>query len=106
MVTPKDIEAAHLRIAPHLHQTPVLTSRSLNQLANAELYFKCENFQRTGAFKFRGAYNTLSNLTAKEKAAGVVTWSGSNHAQGAALAGKILGIKSTIIMLLNAVPTK
>ena len=75
MVTPKDIEAAHFRIAPHLHQTPVLTSRSLNQLANAELYFKCENFQRAGSFKFRGATNTLRQLDNAALTKGVATTS-------------------------------
>ena len=106
MVTPKDIEAAHLRIAPHLHQTPVLTSRSLNQLANAELYFKCENFQRAGSFKFRGATNTLRQLDNAALTKGVATTSSGNHGAALTLAASLQNAHVTVVMPHNTPAVK
>jgi threonine dehydratase len=93
-----DVEAAAARIAGHAHRTPVLTSRRVNAELGAELYFKAENFQRMGAFKFRGAFNALSRLDAEQRRAGVVAYSSGNHAQAVALAARILGITATIVM--------
>ncbi|MFW9930839.1 MAG: threonine/serine dehydratase [Candidatus Thorarchaeota archaeon] len=88
------------------NKTPILTSRTLNRLIDAKCFVKCENFQRMGAFKFRGAFNALRLLSTTEKACGVVTHSSGNHAQAVALAGKILGIKTTIVMPENAPKVK
>lgn len=101
-----DIRQAAARIAGSAHRTPVLTSRAANQLAGAELFFKCENFQRVGAFKFRGAYNALSRFTPEQRKAGVVTYSSGNHAQATALAARLLGIPATIVMPHDAPQTK
>ena len=101
MVTPEDVQAAHLRIAPHLLQTPVLSSRSLNQLANAELHFKCENFQRAGSFKFRGSTNTLLQLSKEELARGVATTSSGNHGAALTLAASLQNAKVTVVMPHN-----
>ena len=94
------------RAAKRLHGiancTPVMTSRTLNARTGRQLYLKCENFQRVGAFKFRGAYNAISQLSATEKAAGVVTHSSGNHAQGVALAARLLGVPATIVMPRDA----
>ena len=92
------IEEAYSRIRDIVNKTPVMNSRTLNSLMNAEIYFKCENFQRVGAFKFRGAYNTLSLLSKEEKKQGVITHSSGNHAQAVALAASLLGIHATIVM--------
>ncbi|NVM34771.1 MAG: pyridoxal-phosphate dependent enzyme [Candidatus Lokiarchaeota archaeon] len=92
------IKEAYNRIGNIINKTPVMTSRTLNSLMIAEIYFKCENFQRVGAFKFRGAYNTLSLLCKEERKQGVITHSSGNHAQAVALAASILGIQATIIM--------
>jgi threo-3-hydroxy-L-aspartate ammonia-lyase len=97
-LTPEIVVAAAERIKGVAHKTPIFTSRSLNARVGGELFLKGENFQRVGAFKFRGAYNALSQLTAEQKAAGVVTHSSGNHAQGIALAAKLLGIPATIVM--------
>jgi threonine dehydratase len=105
-ITYTEIEAASNRLAGVAHKTPVLTSKTVNQLTNAEVFFKCENFQRTGSFKFRGAYNALSQLNAAEKQQGVITFSSGNHAQAVALAGQLLGISTTIIMPKNAPQVK
>ncbi len=99
------------RLSEHVQLTPVLTSRTVNQLTQAEVFFKCENFQRTGSFKFRGAYNALSQLSTAqkqpgEKQPGVITYSSGNHAQAIALAGKILGIPTTIVMPSDAPEVK
>jgi threonine dehydratase len=91
------IEAAK-RLQGIANRTPVMTSRTLNALTGRQLFLKCENFQRVGAFKFRGAYNTISQLTPSQKAAGVITHSSGNHAQGVALAARLLGVKATIVM--------
>lgn len=88
------------------HRTPAMTSRTFNELVGAECYFKCENFQRIGAFKFRGAYNALARLSEDEKKRGVVTFSSGNHAQAIALAGKLLGIRRVIVMPRTAPKVK
>ena len=92
------IEEAYIRIKKVVNKTPVLTSRTLNKLINTSVFLKCENFQRMGAFKFRGAYNTLSLLTPEERKRGIITHSSGNHAQAVALAASLLGIKTTIVM--------
>lgn len=102
----EDVVRAANRLAGVAHITPVLTSRSLNEQLNAEVFFKCEPMQRTGAFKFRGAYNSLSNLTAEQARAGVIAYSSGNHAQAIAAAGKILGISTTIVMPHDAPAAK
>ena len=106
MLNPTVVLAAAQRLAPIVNRTPVFTSRTLNQLAGNDLFLKCENFQRVGAFKFRGAYNAISQLSDTEKAAGVITHSSGNHAQGVALAASLLGVKATIVMPHNAPAVK
>ena len=101
-VTYQDVAAAHERIRPHAKRTPVLTSSTLDALTGARVFFKCENLQRMGAFKFRGAYNALSQLNADERRRGVIAFSSGNHAQAVALAGKLLGINTLIVMPDNA----
>ncbi len=98
MVSFDDIAAAHERIRTQARRTPVLTSATIDALTGARVFFKCENFQRMGAFKFRGAYNALSQLGPDERKRGVLAFSSGNHAQAVALAGKILGIKAVIVM--------
>jgi threonine dehydratase len=93
-----DIEAAHHRILPYIHHTPVLTSQSLNEMAGAELFFKCENFQKIGAFKARGAMNAVLALTENERQKGVATHSSGNHAQALARAAQMVGIPAYIVM--------
>jgi threonine dehydratase len=97
-----DIEAAAERLEGVAHRTPVATSRQFDELAGCQAYFKCENLQRMGAFKFRGAYNALSKLQGEERKRGVVAFSSGNHAQAVALAGKLLGIPATIVMPVDA----
>ena len=94
----KKVKAAQKRIEGHAHVTPVMTSRTLNQLTGADIFLKCENFQRMGAFKFRGAYNAMSRLTDDQKKHGVITHSSGNHAQAVALVGRLLGIKTVVVM--------
>jgi len=101
-VTYDDVAAAHERIKSVAHRTPVLSSATADALIGATLFFKCENLQRMGAFKFRGAYNALSQLSADERKRGVLAFSSGNHAQAVALAGKLLGIKTVIVMPENA----
>ena len=98
----EQIIQAQKRLEGQAHKTPVLSSRTLNKQIGAEVYFKCENFQRIGAFKFRGAYNCISQLSQVEKDRGIIAFSSGNHAQAVALVGKMLGIKTTIIMPNNA----
>ncbi len=98
MVTYADVAAAHERIKGAARRTPVLTSATADALIGAKLFFKCENLQRMGAFKFRGAYNALSQLTPEERKRGVLAFSSGNHAQAVALAGKLLGIRTLIVM--------
>ncbi|GET32442.1 serine/threonine dehydratase [Prolixibacter bellariivorans] len=97
-----DIKEAHERIQPYIHRTPVLTSESVNRLLGAELFFKCENFQKVGAFKFRGACNAVFSLTEEEAAKGVGTHSSGNHAAAVALASRLRGIKARIVMPVTA----
>ena len=92
------IEDAYKRISNVANKTPVMTSRALNKISRADVFLKCENFQRVGAFKFRGAYNALSLLSDEEKKRGVITHSSGNHAQALALAASLLGIQATIVM--------
>ncbi|HYH32818.1 MAG TPA: threo-3-hydroxy-L-aspartate ammonia-lyase [Pseudonocardia sp.] len=94
----EDVRAAAERIRGHAHRTPVLTSRRVDAEVGAQLFVKCENFQRMGAFKFRGAFNALSRFAADQRSAGVVTYSSGNHAQAIALAARTLGIPATIVM--------
>ncbi|EGT0664959.1 threo-3-hydroxy-L-aspartate ammonia-lyase [Citrobacter werkmanii] len=101
-----DIVAAAERIADYANKTPVMTSRTVNEEFGAEVFFKCENFQRMGAFKFRGAMNALRQFTPQQRAAGVVTFSSGNHAQAIALSAKLLGIPATIIMPHDAPAAK
>lgn len=98
----KDIEAAMRLIAPHVHRTPVLTSKQLDAISGARLFFKCENFQKVGAFKFRGATNAVLNLTEGQRAAGVVTHSSGNHAAALAHAAVSRGVKAYIVMPSSA----
>lgn len=102
----EDVVAASERIAGVAHATPVLTSSTVNAELGAEVFFKCENFQRMGAFKFRGAYNALSRFTPEQRKAGVVAFSSGNHAQGVALSAKLLGIPATIVMPHDAPAAK
>jgi len=97
-VTSSEVAAAAERLAGIANRTPVMRSRTLNARAGREIFLKCENFQRVGAFKFRGAYNAISQLSPEEKATGVVTHSSGNHAQGVALAARLLGVPATIVM--------
>ena len=93
-----DVEAAALRLENQVRRTPIITSSKINQRTNSRVFFKSENFQRTGSFKFRGAYNASAQLSAAEKQRGVLTFSSGNHAQAIALAGKLLDIPTTIVM--------
>ena len=95
------IEAQN-RIEGHAHVTPVMTSQTLNQITSAQIFLKCENFQRMGAFKFRGAYNAMSQLTEEQKKRGVITYSSGNHAQAVALVGRLLEIRTVVVMPNNA----
>ena len=97
-----DVVAAAKRLEGHAHRTPVLTSRTADEELGARLFFKCENFQRMGAFKFRGAFNALSRFDPAQKRAGVVAFSSGNHAQAIALSAKLLGIPATIVMPKDA----
>lgn len=101
-----DVCAAAQRIEGHAHRTPVMTSRTVNQELDAQVFFKCENLQRMGAFKFRGAFNALSRFNARQRRAGVVTFSSGNHAQGIALSASLLGIPATIVMPQDAPASK
>lgn len=101
-----DIKAAAERLRGVAHRTPVLTSRTLDERIGGCAYLKCENFQRMGAFKFRGAYNRLAQLDAAERSRGVVTFSSGNHAQGVALAAQLLGIHAAIVMPKDAPRSK
>lgn len=100
------IEGAHERIQTFIHKTPVLSSSAINQIAGCEIHFKCENFQKIGAFKMRGATNAIQQLSEQEKEKGVVTHSSGNHAQAVALAAKKVGCKAYIVMPSNAPKVK
>src|SRR6202162_1370902 len=101
-----DVESAARQIAGAAHHTPVATSRTVNARMDAELFFKCENLQRAGAFKFRGAYNALSRLAPEQRRRGVVSFSSGNHAQAVALAGQVLDIPRVIVMPSDAPTVK
>ena len=101
MVTLKDIEAAHERIRPLIHRTPVFTNSSLNKLSGAELYFKCDNFQKAGSFKIRGATNTVEQLTIEELSRGVATTSSGNHGAALSMAVTRRGGKTKVVMPNN-----
>ena len=101
-VTFSDVQSAAERLRGQAHRTPVVTSRTFDQIAGCQVFFKCENLQRGGAFKFRGAYNALSQLTPEQHARGVVAFSSGNHAQGLALAARLLSIPATVVMPSDA----
>jgi len=101
-VTFSDVQSAAERLAGQAHRTPVVTSRTFDQIAGCSVFFKCENLQRGGAFKFRGAYNALSQLPPEQRQRGVVAFSSGNHAQGLALAAKVLSIPATVVMPSDA----
>ncbi|MEQ8576897.1 MAG: pyridoxal-phosphate dependent enzyme, partial [Fulvivirga sp.] len=96
------LKEAHERVKPHVHRTPILTSGSINEIAGCEIYFKCENFQKVGAFKARGGVNAILSLDKETLKKGVATHSSGNHAQAVALAAKIAGTKAYIVMPNNA----
>jgi len=104
--TNADVRAAATRIAPHAHRTPVMTCCALDETAGRQLFFKCEQFQKIGAFKFRGAYNAVSQLSEEELARGVLTHSSGNHAQALALAAKMKGAAAHIVMPTTAPQVK
>jgi threonine dehydratase len=101
-----DIEAAAARLRGVAHRTPVATSRTADELTGARLFFKCENLQRMGAFKFRGAYNALAQFTPQQRRRGVIAYSSGNHAQAIALAARLLGMPAAIVMPADAPPLK
>lgn len=102
----KDIIEAHRRITPYIHHTPIITSKLVDEIAGARVYFKCENFQKMGAFKMRGAVNAIMQLSSSQKANGVITHSSGNFAQALSLAAKSLGVKAFIVMPDNAPKVK
>ena len=102
MVELKDISEAYQRIRGAANHTPVLTSRTINKITGCTVYFKCENMQRGGAFKFRGAYNAISQLGEEEKKKGIIAHSSGNHAQAVSLVSSLLGIKAVIVMPRNS----
>ncbi|MCP4367991.1 MAG: pyridoxal-phosphate dependent enzyme, partial [Deltaproteobacteria bacterium] len=102
----EQVQAARERLKGYANVTPIMASRTLNRLVGAEVYLKCENFQRIGAFKFRGAFNSISQLSTAAKARGVITYSSGNHAQAVALVGKMLNVQTTIVMPNDAPKTK
>jgi len=102
----RDIQNAAARIAGVAHHTPVLTSKTADAISGAELFFKCENFQRVGAFKFRGAYNALAQFSEAQRKAGVVAFSSGNHAQAIGLAARLLGIPALVLMPHDAPQSK
>jgi len=96
------VRAARERLRGYAHETPIIVSRTFNRLVGAEVYFKCENLQKAGAFKFRGAFNAISRLPEKQKARGVITYSSGNHAQAVALVGRLLNVRTVVVMPSNA----
>jgi threonine dehydratase len=106
MVTFDEIKAAATRLSGIANRTPVVTSRTFDERVNAKVFFKCENLQRGGAFKFRGAYNTISQLSDDQRKRGVVSFSSGNHAQGVALAARLLGVPAVIVMPRDAPEVK
>lgn len=106
MLNVNQIHEAHERIASRIHRTPVITSRQFNEVAGKEVFFKCENFQRAGAFKIRGATNKIQSLTEDEKQRGIVAFSSGNHAQAVALAGREAGVRVLVAMPSDAPQAK
>ena len=102
----EQVQAAKERLKGNANVTPVMTSQTLNRLVGADVFFKCENFQKIGAFKFRGAFNSITQLSKAEKARGVITYSSGNHAQAVALVGQMMDIQTTIVMPKDAPATK
>ena len=98
MPTLQDIQDAHDRIRSHIHRTPVLTNTTINQLCGASLYFKCENFQKIGAFKARGGCNAVLQIASKNRPKSFTTHSSGNHAQAIAFAARLVGIPAYIVM--------
>ena len=105
-MTKQNLKDCHTRITPYIHRTPVLTSRLLNEISGTSIFFKCENFQRMGAFKMRGAANAILQLTEAQQSKGVVTHSSGNFAQALSLAAKSLGVKAYIVMPSTAPQVK
>ncbi len=106
MIELSDIREAYERIKDNIVKTPVMTSTTIDGMTGCQVYFKCENFQRVGAFKFRGSYNTVSQLTKEERERGVIAHSSGNHAQALALAARMLGVHATIVMPQNSPAVK
>ena len=104
--TAADVRSAQVRVTGFTHQTPVLTSRGLDDITSLSCYLKCENFQRSGSFKLRGATNFIQQIPEKDRARGVVAFSSGNHAQAVAYASRVAGIAATIIMPVDAPKTK
>ena len=104
--TKQDLLDAYEKVKPHLHRTPVMSSTGINEILGLEVYFKCENFQKTGSYKPRGATNAVLNLTDEQKAKGIITHSSGNFAQAIAITAKNLGLKGTIVMPKNAPAVK
>ncbi|MFZ1060402.1 MAG: pyridoxal-phosphate dependent enzyme, partial [Candidatus Rokuibacteriota bacterium] len=102
MITLDDVRAAAGRLRDRIHRTPVITCRSFDEATGCSVFFKCENVQRAGSFKIRGALNKLLSLSAAERARGVVAFSSGNHAQGVALAARIVGTSAVIVMPSDA----
>jgi threonine dehydratase len=106
MMDLSDVQQAYERIKDYIVKTPVMTSTTINRMTGCKVFFKCENFQKVGAFKFRGAFNTLRQLSDEEREKGVITHSSGNHAQALALAASILGVRATIVMPENSPKVK
>ncbi|HXG37978.1 MAG TPA: threonine/serine dehydratase [Bacteroidota bacterium] len=106
MITFSDIEQAYSVLQPVVHKTPLLRSQTFNRRSGNEVFLKAENFQRAGSFKIRGAYNKIASLSAEDRRRGVVAHSSGNHAQGVALAARLLGVKATVVMPKGSVPNK
>ncbi|HEX9829046.1 MAG TPA: threonine/serine dehydratase [Bacteroidota bacterium] len=106
MIQYKDVERAYSVLKPVVHKTPLLTSHTFNTQSGNEVFLKAENLQRAGAFKIRGAYNKIHSLSPEERRRGVVAHSSGNHAQGVALAGRLLGVRVTVVMPKGSVPNK
>jgi threonine dehydratase len=105
-ITAQQIKEAHERIKPFIHKTPVLTSQTINKLTGAEVFFKCENFQKIGAFKIRGGMNSVLSLTEEKRKKGIATHSSGNHAQAIAYAAREVGVKAFIVMPDNSPSVK
>lgn len=106
LVTLQEVFAAADRLKGIVHETPVMSSRTLSERVGGSVFLKCENYQRAGAFKIRGAYNAMAQLNEAQRKGGVITYSSGNHAQAVALSGRLLGVKTVVIMPKNAPPIK